>query len=96
MRDEQNTRSVRQCYTRTWLRVALGAGTLLVLTGASVLFSFVHQVDWRVCAGLCRVMLLAQLFFLAASWVRSFLQRACRRTSVLLTPPGVKTDECLS
>jgi hypothetical protein len=55
--------------------LGISLSALLVLIGASLLFSLVHKVDWRVCAALCVCMLLAAIallpFLLAPTRARS-------------------------
>ena len=67
MTDEQSARSVWRSYARMWALFTNGGDMLLVLAGASLLFSFgkLAQVDWRVCAALCMCvcLLLPLLFF---------------------------------
>jgi hypothetical protein len=66
-----------------WVLLTIGGGMLLVLAGASLLFSFekLAQVDWRVCAALCICVciFLPLLFFSAPKLARSVMQSARRR-----------------
>ena len=59
---------VRSLYARMWVLVFIWGGALLVLIGASLLYSFVHEVDWHVCATLCVILLLALVILLVSSF----------------------------
>jgi hypothetical protein len=46
--EKPGDKHVRSLYARTWVLVFIWGGALLVPIGASLLFSFVPEVDWRV------------------------------------------------
>ena len=67
--EKQGIRSVRQSYARIWVLVLTWASSLLVLEGASLLFSQIHQVDWRICAALSLLLLVSLVLLLTRSLV---------------------------
>ena len=60
---------VRSLYAPMWVLVFIWGGALLVLIGAGLLYSFVHEGDWRVCATLCVILLLALVILLVCSFL---------------------------
>ena len=73
--EEQFYKSVIRSYVRKRVLLGIWLSELLVLIGASLLFSLVHQVDWRICASFSIIILLSAvvllLFFLARTYARS-------------------------
>jgi hypothetical protein len=57
MTEKPEDMGVRSLYARMWGLVFIWGDALFVLIGASMLYSFVHEVDWRVCATLCVILL---------------------------------------
>jgi hypothetical protein len=53
-------------YARLWVILSFQASMVLVLVGASWLFSLVHQVSWIVCGVLCSCMLLGLALLIPA------------------------------
>jgi hypothetical protein len=48
MTEKPGDKHMPSLYARTWVLVFIWGGALLVPIGASLLFSFVPEVDWRV------------------------------------------------
>jgi MFS family permease len=93
MTEEQSIKSVRRSYARTWVLVAMGGSVFLALIGASVLFSFVHQVDWRVCAVLCVCLLLALLSLLIQERWHVWHGKRTGATGRYIETPRVETEK---
>jgi hypothetical protein len=64
MTEKPGDKHMPSLYARTWVLVFIWGGALLVPIGASLLFSFVPEVDWRVCATLCVILLLTLVILL--------------------------------
>jgi hypothetical protein len=64
----QPPKRVRDSYMRPWVLFVIFGSTVLILVGASLLFSLVSQVDWHVCAALSLSLFLALVLLL----VRAF------------------------
>ena len=64
----RGNKRVRRLYARAWVLAVIWGGMLLVLLGASLLFSLVREVDWRVCAALGVIVLLALVILLVGAF----------------------------
>lgn len=58
--------NVYRSYGRMWVFGIIWGSVLFTLVGASFLFSFVHQVDWRICATFSVCLLLIVMLLLAS------------------------------